>query len=85
MKVIAHRNRIESQLISYKRYLKFCPEEALGKLCIEIAKLEHRMETIRNMSIDQLNSQVPWQYSVRQSKANKLSPDTIYEFKLNKI
>lgn len=81
MKVIAHRNRIENQLVSYKRYLKDCPIEAVGKLCIEIAKLEHRMETIRNMSIEQLNSQVPWQYSVRQSKANKMSSETVYEFK----
>lgn len=81
MRVVSHRNRIETQLVSYKRYLKDCPIEAVGKLCIEIAKLEHRMEAIRNMSIEQLNSQVHWQYSLRQSKANKLSPDTIYEFK----
>lgn len=81
MRVVSHRNRVEKQLISYKRYLKDCPIEAVGKLYIEIAKLEHRMEAIRNMSIEQLNSQVPWQYSVRQSKANKMSSETVYEFK----
>lgn len=76
MNHITHRNRIQAQLISYKRYLKHCPEESVGKLCIEIAKLENRMEQIRNMSLDQLNSKVIWQYKTRQSKANKLSPDT---------
>lgn len=72
MNHITHRNRIETQLVSYKRYLKDCPIEAVGKLCIEIAKLEHRLDLIRCMSIDQLNQKVIWRYSIRQSKANKL-------------
>lgn len=65
-------NRIEKQLILYKRYLKECNIQAVGKLCIEIAKLEMRLKTLRTMNDNEIEDKVCYQYLIVQSKANKL-------------
>ena len=65
-------NRIEKQLILYKRYLKDCKIQYVGKLCVEIAKLEMRLKTLRTMNDKQIEDKVCFQYIIVQSKANKL-------------
>lgn len=65
-------NRIEKQLILYKRYLKECNIQAVGELCVEIAKLEMRLKTLRTMDDKQIEDKVCFQYIIVQSKANKL-------------
>lgn len=65
-------NRIEKQLILYKRYLKECNIQAVGKLCIEIAKLEMRLKILRMMNDKEIENKVFFQYVIVQSKANKL-------------
>lgn len=67
------RNRIEMQLRLYKHYLKICRIEYVGKLCIEIAKLEARLELFRQMTESEIKNKVDFQYVIVQSKANKLS------------
>lgn len=65
-------NKIDKQLILYKRYLKECNIQAVGKLCIEIANLEMRLKTLRMMNDKQIDDKVCFQYIIVQSKANKL-------------
>lgn len=65
-------NKIDKQLILYKRYLKECNIQAVGKLGIEIAKLEMRLKTLRTMNDKQIDDKVCFQYIIVQSKANKL-------------
>jgi len=65
-------NRIEKQLILYKRYLKECKIQYVGNLCVEIAKLEMRLKTLRTMNDNQIEDKVCFQYIIVQSKANKL-------------
>lgn len=65
-------NRIEKQLILYKRFLKDCNIQSVGKLCIEIAKLEIRLKTLRRMNDNEIEDKVFTQYLIVQSKANKL-------------
>lgn len=64
-------NRIEKQLILYKRYLKECKIQYIGSLCVEIAKLEMRLKTLRTMNDKQIEDKVCFQYIIVQSKANK--------------
>jgi hypothetical protein len=68
----SQRNRIEMQLISYKRFLKICDMQSITKLCKEIIKLENRLELLRQMSDNELKKEVQFQYLIVQSKANKL-------------
>lgn len=65
-------NRIEKQLILYKRYLKECKIQYIGSLCVEIAKLEMRLKILRTMNDKQIEDKVCFQYIIVQSKANKL-------------
>lgn len=65
-------NKIDKQLILYKRYLKECNIQSVGKLCIEIAKLEMRLKTLRSMNDNQIMDKVIVQDLIVQSKANKL-------------
>lgn len=69
----SQRNRIEMQLISYKRFLKICDMQSITKLCKEIIKLENRLELLRQMSDNELKKEVQFQYLIVQSKANKLN------------
>lgn len=66
-------NRLEKQLRLYKKYLKFCRIEYVGELCIEIAKLEYRMEVLRQMTDPEIIKKVTYQYIIIQSKANKIT------------
>lgn len=66
-------NRIEKQLILYKRYLKECKIQYVGKLCVEITKLEMRLKTLRTMNDNEIEDKVCFQYLIVQSKANKLT------------
>lgn len=68
-------NKIDKQLILYKRYLKECKIQYVGNLCVEIAKLEMRLKTLRLMNDNEIEDKVCFQYLIVQSKANKLSSD----------
>ena len=66
-------NRIEKQLLLYKRYLKDCKIQYVGNLCVEIANLEMRLKTLRTMNDKEIEDKVCFQYIIVQSKANKLT------------
>ena len=66
-------NRIEFQLRLYKKYLKTCRIEYVGKLCKEIVNLEDRLYLLRQMTETEIKNKVAFQYVIVQSKANKLN------------
>jgi hypothetical protein len=66
-------NRIEKQLLLYKKFLKVCDINSIAKLCVEIVKLENRLQILRTMTDNQIMDQVIFQDIIIQSKANKLN------------
>ena len=65
-------NRIEKQLLLYKKFLKVCDIKSIAKLCVEIVKLENRLKILRTMNDNQIMDKVIFQDVIIQSKANKL-------------
>ena len=70
MNAITQRNRLESQLKSYKDFVPFCPADGLLKLIGEMTKIIQRIDKIKELEIDELVKEVPFYFDIKQSKAN---------------
>lgn len=71
MNHITQRNRLETQLKLYIKFMKICPESSVIKLAKEITNIENRLDKLREYDIPQLMKPVVFQYSTKQSKMNK--------------
>ena len=70
MNAITQRNRLESQLKSYKDFVPFCPADGLLKLMSEMARIYLRIEKLREYSEGELSQEVPFYFETKQSKTN---------------
>lgn len=70
MNAITQRNRLESQLKSYKDFVPFCPADGLLKLMGEMARIYLRIEKLREYSEGELYQEVPFYFETKQSKTN---------------
>jgi len=70
MNHITQRNRLETQQRKYIQFMKICPESSVIKLSQEIAKIELRLDQMREYDINKLMKPVLFRYEIKQSKAN---------------
>jgi len=70
MNAITQRNRLESQLKSYKDFVPFCQADGLLKLMGEMTKIIHRIDKIKELTVDELVNEVPFYFEIKQSKTN---------------
>lgn len=70
MNAITQRNRLESQLKSYKDFVPFCQSDGLLKLMGEMTKIIHRIDKIKELTVDELVNEVPFYFEIKQSKTN---------------
>ena len=70
MKHIFQLRRLQETLKLYQNYVPFCKEDELPNIIIEIGKLINRIETLKSMSIEELNKEVVFYFETKQSKIN---------------
>lgn len=73
MNHVTQLNKLLQQIRLYKMYLSICPDHKISALCIEILKLQNRVEILNQMQADELRKQVLIQYETKQSKMNFIS------------
>jgi len=69
---ITQRNRLETQQRKYIQFMKICSESSVIKLSQEIAKIELRLDQMREYDLNKLMKPFLFQYITKQSKLNRL-------------
>ena len=70
MKHIFQLRRLQETLKLYQNYVPYCSEDDLPRIVAEIIKIIGRIETLKSMSIEELNKKAVVYFETKQSKLN---------------